>query len=103
LVPHDFSLAANSAPQPALPLVIRYVIELDQASTLVDLLHGDTAYPAGSRVLEAGCGVGAQTVALARNSPDARITFDKGIRDLYRTAAPDGVFCHTFFKAVGRK
>ena len=29
----------------------------DQASTLVDLLHGDTCYPAGSRVLEAGGGV----------------------------------------------
>jgi len=41
---------------------------------LLELLHGDTAYPAGSRVLEAGCGVGAQTVALARNSPDAFIT-----------------------------
>ena len=30
----------------------------DQAQTLVDLLHSDTAYPSGSRVLEAGCGVG---------------------------------------------
>jgi SAM-dependent methyltransferase len=29
---------------------------------------------AGSRVLEAGCGVGAQTVTLAVNSPDAQIT-----------------------------
>lgn len=46
----------------------------DQAGTLVDLLHGDTAYPAGSLVLEAGCGVGAQTVTLAQRSPDARIT-----------------------------
>jgi SAM-dependent methyltransferase len=46
----------------------------DQANALVDLLHWDTAYPAGSRVLEAGCGVGAQTVTLAGNSPDARIT-----------------------------
>jgi SAM-dependent methyltransferase len=44
----------------------------DQAGTLVDLLHSDTAYPPGSRVLEAGCGVGAQTVTLARNSPEAR-------------------------------
>src|ERR687891_1028886 len=44
----------------------------DQARTLVDLLHHDTAYPAGSRVLEAGCGVGAQTVTLAARSPDAR-------------------------------
>jgi ubiquinone/menaquinone biosynthesis C-methylase UbiE len=46
----------------------------DQASTLVELLHSDTSYPAGSRVLEAGCGVGAQTVTLARNSPNALIT-----------------------------
>src|SRR5205807_10180075 len=46
----------------------------DQAGTLVDLLHSDTAYPAGSTVLEVGCGVGAQTVTLARRSPDARFT-----------------------------
>ena len=46
----------------------------DQASTLVDLLHSDTKYPAGSVVLEAGCGVGAQTVTLAQRSPDARFT-----------------------------
>ena len=46
----------------------------DQARTLEDLLHDGTAYPAGSRVLEAGCGTGAQTVALARRSPGARIT-----------------------------
>lgn len=46
----------------------------DQAATLVDLLHGDTSCPPGSTVLEAGCGVGAQTIALARNSPGARIT-----------------------------
>jgi SAM-dependent methyltransferase len=46
----------------------------DQAGTLVELLHGDTAYPAGARVLEAGCGVGAQTVTLAQRSPQARFT-----------------------------
>jgi SAM-dependent methyltransferase len=43
----------------------------DQAGTLADLLHSDTAYPAGNRVLEVGCGVGAQTVTLARQSPQA--------------------------------
>ena len=47
---------------------------VDQAGTLTELLHGDTRYPAGSSVLEAGCGVGAQTVTLARNSPGARFT-----------------------------
>ena len=47
---------------------------LDQAGTLTELLHADTRYPAGASVLEAGCGVGAQTVILARNSPGARFT-----------------------------
>jgi len=46
----------------------------DQAGTLVDLLHSDTAYPGGSMVLEVGCGVGAQTLTLARRSPEARFT-----------------------------
>jgi SAM-dependent methyltransferase len=46
----------------------------DQAGALVDLLHADTAYPGGSRVLEAGCGVGAQSITLARRSPGARFT-----------------------------
>ena len=46
----------------------------DQAGTLVDLLHSGTAYPRGSTVLEAGCGVGAQTVTLAGRSPEARFT-----------------------------
>ena len=46
----------------------------DQSQTLAELLHHDTFYPAGSRVLEAGCGVGAQTVILAKNSPQARFT-----------------------------
>ncbi len=46
----------------------------DQAATLEALLHCDTAYPAGSTVLEAGCGVGAQTVPLVRNSYGAQMT-----------------------------
>ncbi|MFF0338539.1 methyltransferase [Kribbella sp. NPDC004875] len=41
----------------------------EQAGTLADLLHGGTTYPPGSRVLEAGCGVGAQTVQLVTRSP----------------------------------
>jgi ubiquinone/menaquinone biosynthesis C-methylase UbiE len=45
----------------------------DQASTLEELLHSDTSYPSGSLVLEAGCGVGAQTLPLAKNSPQAEI------------------------------
>jgi len=45
-----------------------------QAGTLVELLHSDTAYAPGSEVLEVGCGVGAQTVTLARRSPGALFT-----------------------------
>jgi len=47
---------------------------LDQSRTLTDLLHHDTHYPAGAKVLEAGCGVGGQTVILAKRSPRARFT-----------------------------
>jgi ubiquinone/menaquinone biosynthesis C-methylase UbiE len=47
---------------------------VDQAETLATLLHYDTSFPEGSLVLEAGCGVGAQTIHLARNSPQAEIT-----------------------------
>ncbi|MEJ7667827.1 MAG: methyltransferase domain-containing protein [Casimicrobiaceae bacterium] len=46
----------------------------DQAGTLVDLLHSGTAYSGSSMALEAGCGVGAQTITLAQRSPDARFT-----------------------------
>lgn len=46
---------------------------VDQATTLADLLLADTVYPAGARVLEAGSGIGAQTLTLARQSPDAEI------------------------------
>jgi SAM-dependent methyltransferase len=46
---------------------------VDQATTLVELLHADSAFPAGSVILEAGCGVGAQTVTLARLNPQSQI------------------------------
>ena len=46
----------------------------DQVNTLAELLHDDTRYPAGSKVLKAGCWVGAQTVILARNNPKAHFT-----------------------------
>ncbi len=45
----------------------------DQARTLEELLHADTSFPDGSAVLEAGCGTGAQTVALARRGAGASI------------------------------
>ncbi len=57
----------------------------DQADTLAGLLHAGTAYPAGSRVLEAGCGVGAQTVHLLRSSPGVRlVSVDRSEESLAR-------------------
>ena len=58
---------------------------LDQASTLADLLHCDTVYLPGATVLEAGCGVGAQTELLARNNPKTRfIAFDLSLPSLLK-------------------
>ena len=92
---------------------------VDQATTLTELLHRDTSYPPGDIVLEVGCGVAAQTVALARFSPQAKIvsmdislesieiakrrvvkgrynnvTFHQA--DLYRLPFPDECFDHIF-------
>jgi protein-L-isoaspartate O-methyltransferase len=46
----------------------------DQASTLAELLHHDTRYAPGTSLLEAGCGVGAQTVIVAAHNPTVSIT-----------------------------
>jgi ubiquinone/menaquinone biosynthesis C-methylase UbiE len=43
----------------------------DQAGTLTKLLHADTHYPPGTRILEAGCGIGAQSLSLCRSSPES--------------------------------
>lgn len=92
---------------------------VDQASTLTELLHSDTSYAAGSLVLEAGCGVGAQTVTLATRSAGATIlsvdisadslaaarerTRSAGVEnvvfqqaDLYALPFRDGSFDHVF-------
>ena len=45
----------------------------DQAATMADLLHFDSRWPAGSRILEIGCGVGAQTAIIATLNPDCQI------------------------------
>jgi SAM-dependent methyltransferase len=72
----------------------------DQAQTLTELLHHDTHYPEGSRVLEAGCGIGAQTVILARNSPGARITSidisEDSLRRAEEKARQEGITNVTF-------
>ena len=46
----------------------------DQSDILEELLHRGTEYKKGEKVLEAGCGVGAQTRLLSLNNPDTMIT-----------------------------
>ncbi|MDP8219393.1 MAG: methyltransferase domain-containing protein [Candidatus Theseobacter exili] len=46
----------------------------EQSVILEELLHSDINYSQGNKILEAGCGVGAQTVILAKNNPDSYFT-----------------------------
>jgi ubiquinone/menaquinone biosynthesis C-methylase UbiE len=92
---------------------------IDQATTLTELLHNDTKYPPGANVLEAGCGVGAQTITLVKNSPETNFTcvdisedFLKAARnriesagyknavfqqaDIFNLSFPDNHFDHIF-------
>jgi SAM-dependent methyltransferase len=43
----------------------------DQADTLEEIIHNDSLFPQNSLVLEAGCGVGAQTKIIAPKNPDS--------------------------------
>lgn len=45
----------------------------DQASTVADFIHWDSYWSDGSRILEAGCGVGAQTRIIAAKNPTSEI------------------------------
>ena len=44
-------------------------------------------------------GIREPAIAAGLITPDR---FDAGISDLERTTRPDGVFCHTFFRATAR-
>jgi SAM-dependent methyltransferase len=91
----------------------------DQADTLRELLHHDSAWPNGSRVLEGGTGVGATTAIVAAGNPRVRfVSLDfapeslrraredlvaAGLRnvalargDLYRLPFAEGTFDHVF-------
>jgi SAM-dependent methyltransferase len=46
----------------------------DQSGILKKLLHQGTEFKKGEKILEAGCGVGAQTRLLSLNNPDSMIT-----------------------------
>lgn len=75
----------------------------DLAETLVELLHGDTSFPPGETVLEIGCGVGAQTLALAEGSPGAILTCvdlsPESLVQARRRAAAAGIGVITFPQA----
>jgi tRNA G46 methylase TrmB len=43
----------------------------DQADTLDEIIHNDSFFEPGSIVLEAGCGVGAQTKIIAQKNSEA--------------------------------
>ena len=45
----------------------------------------------------------ARTPAAIMNRERGAALYDAGIRDPYRAAQPDGVFCYTFFKGVAAK
>lgn len=57
-----------------------------QASILVDFIHASAIFPPGSRVLEAGCGVGAQTLQLALRNPLTKIVSIDRSADSLKTA-----------------
>jgi len=44
----------------------------DQANSIATFLHWDSKWEAGSMILEAGCGVGAQTKIIASQNPDCQ-------------------------------
>jgi SAM-dependent methyltransferase len=91
----------------------------EQAVILEDILHSDTVYAAGAKVLEAACGVGAQTRLLLKRSPQSafvcvdiseeslaiarrlkespdcgRVTFEQA--DVRRLRFADATFDHVF-------
>jgi len=75
----------------------------DQAGSIKSLIHSDTLYPTGSIVLEAGCGVGAQTITLANNNPYVNFIAVDHAQDslkLAKRAADDfGISNVTFLEA----
>jgi SAM-dependent methyltransferase len=60
----------------------------DQAASVRELIHHDTVYPPGDRVLEVACGVGAQTETVAGRSPESHfISFDLVLDSVRQAAA----------------
>lgn len=60
----------------------REVLRLnDQAATLDDIIHNDSLFFKDIFVLEAGCGVGAQTKIKAMKNPDSNLISEDSIEE----------------------
>lgn len=59
----------------------------DQAASVRELIHHDTIYPPGVRVLEVACGVGAQTETVAARNPESQLVSFDVVPDSVRQAA----------------
>lgn len=91
----------------------------DQANALDNLLHCDSLFPSETLILEAGCGVGAQTRIIAAKNPDShfisvdisepslqmakQMVYALGIdnvqfqqADIFKLSFPDSTFDHVF-------
>lgn len=67
----------------------------DQADSLASLIHHDSIWPEGSLILEAGCGVGAQTKAVAPQNPTCQFVSidisEESIEQAKRMAQANGM------------
>ncbi|WP_417935420.1 methyltransferase domain-containing protein [Flagellimonas meridianipacifica] len=55
----------------------------NQAKSVEQILHWDSKWDSGSLILEAGCGVGSQTIIIARLNPESRfVSVDLSSRSL---------------------
>ncbi|MEO0627959.1 MAG: class I SAM-dependent methyltransferase, partial [Bacteroidota bacterium] len=61
---------------------------INQANSISEFIHYDSIWPVGSRILEIGCGVGAQTKILAAKNPDCHFTsIDKSEKSILAAKA----------------
>jgi len=73
----------------------------DQADSLADLLHYDSVWDEGSIILEAGCGIGAQTKIVApKNKSSSFVSIDISLESINqaRTNADSNRFDNVVFK-----